>query len=502
MKKIISVIKEQYVYILFSIVCILLNMSVILTTADDDEKRFVLILNILLTVVGGIAFALIYKKWNGSNLKIENLFLMTVIPLGIFYLFAFPYGTIMDEQNHFLRTYEITDGHLISELNEKGQGGNFLTSNFMELPLTVVDYETQAQVTNVKAGEEKMFYEFSNTALYSFICYIPQAIGVGLGKLLHVSFIYQVFMGRMTNFICYVAIVYFAIKFLPFKKEIVYLITTLPITMQEMISLSPDALTIAMALAIVSFTLYMIYTKKDEMNKRQIAMMCLISIVLSMCKIVYLPLCLMLFLIPKERFGSLKKKNIIIFTLAVFVVILNLGWTGFASRYLNSNINGSSSSEQVDYVLHQPYKLVPIAVNTLQQKSSEILLTMFGAHLGYYVVHVFAPYIYFLITFFIVALFIKNEKTVENTQKGLLGFIVFSVCVLIGLSLYIQWTPLMEPVIQGIQGRYFIPLMLLIAILCTNKQIEFKGNLLNRYILLLILIINLSAISQIILYFA
>lgn len=502
MKKIVNGIKEHYLYILFSIICILLNTSIILTTADDDEKRVVLVLNILLTIIGGIAFAFIYKKWNGSKLKIENLFLITVIPLGIFYLFAFPYGTIMDEQNHFLRTYEITDGHLTSEVNEKGQGGNFLTSNFMELPMTVVDYETQAQIMDVKAGEEKMFYEFSNTALYSFICYIPQAIGIGLGKLFHVPFIFQVFMGRITNFICYVVIVYFAIKFLPFKKEIAYLISTLPITMQEIISLSPDALTIAMAIAIVSFTLYMIYTKKDEMNKIQISMMCLISIVLSMCKIVYLPLCLMLFLIPKERFGSLKKKNIMILTLAVFVVIINLGWTGFASRYLDSNVNGSSSSEQIDYVIHNPHKLVPIAVNTLHQKSSEMLLTMFGAHLGYYKVHVFLPYIYLLIAIFIVSLFVKNEKVVENGQKSLFGFIVFSVCVLIGLSLYIQWTPLMKPVIDGIEGRYFIPIMLLVAILFTNRQIEYKGNLLNKYILLSILIINLSAISQIILYFA
>ena len=503
MKKVLNVIKNNYIYIILAIFLILVNISVILTSADN-EKNSVLIFNILLTLIGGVGFAFVYKKWNGSNIKIENIFLFTIIPLGIFYLLAFPYGTIMDEQNHFLRIYEITDGHFISVINEKGQGGNFLTSSFAQIPPKVVDYETQAEMFHVKAIEDKSFYEFSNTVLYSFICYIPQAIGVGIGKLFNLSFIMQVFMGRATNFICYVAIVYFAIKFLPFKKGFVYVIATLPITMQEMVSLSPDALTIAMSIAIVSFTLYMIYTKKDQMNKFQIAMMCVISIVLSMCKIVYLPLCLILFLIPKERFGTLKKKNIMILTLAVFVVSINLGWTAHVSRYLDSGVNGSSSSEQIDYIIHNPHKLVPIAVNTMSNENviGQILLSMFGALLGYYKVHVFLPYIYMLIAIFIVSLLIENEKIVENGKKMLIGFCAFSVVVLMGLSLYIQWTPLKNEWISGIQGRYFIPIMLLLAILCTNKKIEFKGKLLNEYTLLFILLANLSAISQIILYFA
>lgn len=503
MKKVLNKIKNNYIYILFTIFFILVNISVILTSADN-EKNFVLIFNILLTVVGGIGFAFIYKKWNGSNIKIEKLFLFTIIPLGIFYLFAFPYGTIMDEQNHFLRIYEITDGHFTSVVNEKGQGGNFLAASFAQIPPKVVDYETQAEMFHVKATEDKSFYEFSNTALYSLICYIPQAIGVGIGKLFNLSFIVQVFMGRATNFICYVAIMYFAIKFLPFKKGFVYVISTLPITMQEMVSLSPDALTIAMSVAIVSFTLYMIYIKKDSMNKLQIAMMCVISIVLSMCKIVYLPLCLILFLIPKERFGTLKKKNIIILTLAVFVVSINLGWTAYASRYLDSGVNGSSSSEQIDYIIHNPHKLVPITVTTMSKAniSVEILLSMFGALLGYYKVHVFLPYIYVIIGIFIVSLWIENEKIVENAKKILIGFCAFSVVVLMGLSLYVQWTPLKNEWISGFQGRYFIPIMLLLAILCTNKKIEFKGQLLNEYTLLFILLTNLSAISEIILCFA
>lgn len=502
MKKVLNFIKNNCMYIIFTFALILLNIGIIFTVAKD-EKNIILILNCLLTIIFGIVFSVMYKKVNSENIKIEKLFLITNIVIGILYLFSFPYGTIMDEQNHFLRTYEITGGHLVSELNDKGQGGREMSSDFLKLPMTVVDHKTQLEVLNVKDTKtDKIFYEFSNTALYSFVCYIPQVIGVGIGNLLNLPFIIQVFLGRITNFAVYTAIVYFSIKYLPFNKQTAYVIATLPITFQEAISLSPDALTIAMSFAIVSFTLFMIFTKKDQMSKWQIAIMSLICIIVSMCKIIYLPLCLMIFLIPKERFGSLKKKNIIIITLAIFVVIINLGWTMFASRFLDSHVHDSSSSEQVAFLISKPFKFIPIVLNTMNLKGSEIIKTLFGALLGYYTVRVFLPYIYALILLFLFSLFTENKKQLKFKNILLYVFIFLSTCILMCASLYIQWTPLRSDVIDGIQGRYFIPLLFILSLFVTNKKITFKGKILNNYTLLFIAMVNISAITEIVLYFA
>ena len=49
-----------------------------------------------------------------------------------------------------------------------------------------------------------------------------------------------------------------------------------------------------------------------------------------------------------------------------------------------------------------------------------------------------------------------------------------SITLLIFTALYIQWTSLKNDTIAGIQGRYFIPLMLLLSLLGRNKMILFN----------------------------
>ena len=71
-------------------------------------------------------------------------------------------------------------------------------------------------------------------------------------------------------------------------------------------------------LLLISFIFYL-KEKKGLLNIREKLLIIILPIIIALCKIVYLPVCLLLFLIPKEKFGSLKKKNIFIFTLAFFI---------------------------------------------------------------------------------------------------------------------------------------------------------------------------------------
>ena len=57
-------------------------------------------------------------------------------------------------------------------------------------------------------------------------------------------------------------------------------------------------------------------------------------------------------------------------------------------------------------------------------------------------------------------------------MRGIICGIVILVIVLIHLSLYVQWTPVYMNYISGIQGRYFIPLLLPIYLLANNHKMN------------------------------
>ena len=54
------------------------------------------------------------KKW-----PIEKLFLVIGLIVGLFYVFAIPPGRAPDEESHFFRVYELSTGHLVSDVSEK-----------------------------------------------------------------------------------------------------------------------------------------------------------------------------------------------------------------------------------------------------------------------------------------------------------------------------------------------------------------------------------------------
>lgn len=83
-------------------------------------------------------------------------------------------------------------------------------------------------------------------------------------------------------------------------------------TMQEAVSLSPDAMTIAVSIALISFILYFRNGPEKALQKKHFIILSALLIALSLCKIVYLPLCFLIFLIPTKCFQSKKQKYLFV----------------------------------------------------------------------------------------------------------------------------------------------------------------------------------------------
>ena len=78
------------------------------------------------------------------------------------------------------------------------------------------------------------------------------------------------------------------------------------------------------------------------------------------------------------------------------------------------------------------------------------------------------PNILFFISFAIMLiLFAQRDETlkIKKIDRWIFVLVFFVITILIFTSLYMQWTPYGEEVVDGIQGRYFLPIMLLISVM-------------------------------------
>ena len=64
------------------------------------------------------------------------------------------------------------------------------------------------------------------------------------------------------------------------------------------------------------------------------------------------------------------------------------------------------------------------------------------------------------------------------------------------LAMAFAFTPVGWPTIEGVQGRYFLPVIVFLVIFIRNKKIIIKNNL-NRYFIMFIIILQTITVINI-----
>ena len=434
------------------------------------QTFFIYVITIFSIYILCISTFIFYKE----KIKPEKIFLYTVPAICILYIICIPTFKNHDELYHWYRGYEVSIGRLAT-----GVEGDILGTEMPEniskpttKDWTKITYKNVIEYMNLGLETEKQTILYSETsAVYSFIQYLPQGIGIFIARLFTDKVLLLAYGGRIVNMLVSLIFIYFAIKKIPFGKKIILLMSYLPIAIEGFTSLSPDAMTISVAFLYISYILSLTFdTRNNIIGKKQIIILTILSIIVALCKIVYIPLVILLFIIPKEKFKNEKKVNTIIFIILIAFAI-NFIWLGISSIYL-SKFREGDSLVQVKSLLIHPIRYIQNCLYTLNLNGSSYITTMFGERLGWgelISVHSIVPY-----TLFIMAIYITiSDKSIKEKfdvyQNLIIIFVLLSIIALIFTSLYVQWTTCESDSIAGIQGRYFIPILPLIMIEIGNK---------------------------------
>jgi uncharacterized membrane protein len=247
---------------------------------------------------------------------------------------------------------------------------------------------------------------------------------------------------------------------------------------QQMISYSYDSLLNSLVLIYIAYILKLIYGNRKVKWKDWFLLIIVLFIVNNIKKLVYLPLALFLLFIPKDKFKNKRQKymaiilNIIIILLLLKLtnMLVNLGYNG--SNVLESASTGSSSGDQLSYLLNNPLDILKISLNTIKLKGMFYLNGIVG-YFGWFKFKISDKYILvYLLLFIYVILGEKSNLKVNDRIKILLG-VILSIS-LICFAMYIYWSDYMLLYVEGVQGRYFIPLLLPLALVFISKNNKYN----------------------------
>ena len=458
---------------------------------DTDLRSKVLAAAFVIAILFGILVLL------GINEK--KLMTGIFILLGCIYMWLCVPGMAPDEENHFLRAFEISCGNLISKGLYGGTiGGDYLPAEVRLFtdPEKELDWSKREMIT------------FSNTALYAPVSYLPQAVGIKTARYFtnNVSKIF--YGGKIGNFLANMLLCLWALYRIPFGRKILFMILTFPMTMQEMVSMSTDGFTTSLCLAFTAYVLYVSYNEEERIRKKDIFILALLSVLIALCKIVYIVLVLLVFLIPNEKIGGRRKWISFKFGVSVIAAVFNLVWLKISSGYLMEFQPGVDAGKQMYYVLTNMGEFYEIVIRSIIKYGNYWIQTMFGSLMGALSIKT-SPImcVVFLIFFLYEICNYKRLEVKPHKYDQLIMMLVFlGGTGLIFASLYVQWTPWKNEIVEGIQGRYFIPLIIFPAFWVTyyndKKKKEVRYIISNSekgtYYYMILLVLNGIAILDII----
>ena len=136
---------------------------------------------------------------------------------------------------------------------------------------------------------------------------------------------------------------------------------------------------------------------------------------------------------------------------------------------------GSSTTAgyTIGYFLSQPLELVRMLANTLSDKTAFYLESLVGQKMGWVEIDI-SEVISMLFWLLLILASLKTKEEPMYIRTGQKWWIVFVCAVCAGLILagmLLTWTPRGYVSIEGVQGRYFIPLMPALLLVLRNPRL-------------------------------
>jgi hypothetical protein len=448
------------------------------------------------------------------------LFILFALPVLLWFALAVPMGEVADEPAHAMRAFSLLQGEWIGHraplaevdgtlMDNSGVSGNW------NLVQSSISFDgsvplTQRQMTMALLTQQlgydwtptPMFMVSPNTSVYPPFFYIPGAIGIGVAKLLGARPFISLVAGRLANALVYLVVGTMAVVLARGIRPLVLAVLLLPMSLALGASLNQDGQLIAataLAVALLSHT-------PEKPGWCYWVGGVLLSAVIA-AKPVYIPLSAVMLVaglpywhalrarihasLPTKDFARTRIGGFLLASVPAVIWYL-LGrhiaavpfivrppypagplWTGAPGQIFAT----TDPAANLQVLLHRPSLLLTLPWDTLRDEGIWKLYESIGifGRLDILMPNDVYNLWFAALGLSIVACILMPPRTastdmVEAPKQGsAITILVMLLAVLATVWLtyigqYLSWTHVGETRISGVQGRYFIPILLVAAL--------------------------------------
>lgn len=410
-----------------------------------------------------------------SNNAVKNTILLACT-LGMVFTITTDYNHPLDEKRHFVTAFNVANFNFDYSTNQ------ITDEDFEKIPhLTKYTDINESLATKYeeKLIEVNLEDSPSTATSYPFYSYIFSAIGIFIAKTLNGSIIDIYIIGRIFSLALYTILIAIAVKIMPFKKNVLFALAFMPMSLVLAASYSIDGLCIGTVFIFIAYCMK-IYKESETISLKQFLILAgLFLLMLTAKSMSYILVAIIALMLPIFKTLKKNKKYLpIIITLSIIVIIsMILGVFYIKDTKLVADTRGgdTNTSSQMDILLSNPKHDVELAINHFKDT-----LVNFDWYCNLHPSAFFtddAPYFMFMLLLYIFYIALtETDHQFKVKDKIIMTISFLGVFAMTSLAMYIAFTEIGELHIAGYQTRYIIPILPLILFGVSSKYISNKEN--------------------------
>jgi uncharacterized membrane protein len=354
-------------------------------------------------------------------------------------------------------------------------------------PEVKVDQGVFKNMKQIKWSHQQEFLIYKNTPIYGPLVYLPQAVGLKIGEALDLTVHHSYMLARFIPLLFSILMIAFAAKIFPLPPLALGILFT-PISIFQLSTTSPDGLSYALTILVLSL-FSKAFFQTEKINQALILLFAASSFALITRFFSFIPIVLMPFI------AYIMHKEIKYLYLTLFVLFSSLLWIAFAFNM--PTMPPASISKKVIYYITSPLELFRVYFNTVTTYGilRNNLYELVG-RLGWQDTKISGKIFYVIPLFYLIYISIIkfNICLSDFYRKSLFYFAIISIFLVL-FMLLVGWT-VSHPAkrIDGVTGRYFIPIIYFFAYAYGPFHIKLKSYKMIYTIILLLLVISSALI--------
>lgn len=432
------------------------------------------------------------------NLKIKNLdnrffnkyFLIFLIIYGLIYIIITPPLYVTDEYFHFQKAASKQNFYFSKKLsvsedldkfiNQEKYSWYFLSEekNYKYIENFSTDFKQNFSWDNKNLVSAKL----GNLKGYPVSGYIFSKLGINLSKIFTNNIFISYYFGKIFNFLLLVFLIFYLIKKIKNNQFLYYIILSLPMTLSLMSSYNQDSMLIFYTFTIIYF--FSSLLDSNKFDNKKIFFLVIFIFLLSLGRPIYISFILLpLVFLNIEKVFSKKNYFIISIVFSIFVLFCIFIYSYPAPNKIDGQLN---------YIITNPFYFLKVIYSDIKLHTFTYYVQFIGVlgHINIQLhksIYIFVTAVFILILIFV---FLSIKKIKISKLILIVTISVISSYILLCISQYLYFTSFKNIFIQGIAGRYFIPIALISFLIFPKIKQKYNNNNLFKFVLLLFPHIN------------